>query len=84
MVSALLNRILPLSLTSLQITWTDTIINLSNYVASKMRIAMNQDENDYLIYNADDKAITDSIEQLDIKAQLIPFHGKELEQELIT
>jgi UDP-N-acetylmuramoylalanine--D-glutamate ligase len=44
-----------------------------NYVASKMRIAMNQDENDYLIYNADDKAITDSIKQLDIKAQLIPF-----------
>lgn len=52
-----------------------------NYVASKMRITMNQDENDYLIYNIDDIAITDAIEKLDIKAQLIPFS---MERELKT
>ncbi|WP_298951755.1 UDP-N-acetylmuramoyl-L-alanine--D-glutamate ligase [uncultured Nonlabens sp.] len=52
-----------------------------NYVASKMRITINQDENDYLIYNIDDKAITDAIEKLDIKAQLIPFS---MERELKT
>jgi UDP-N-acetylmuramoylalanine--D-glutamate ligase len=44
-----------------------------NYVASKMRIAMNQDQNDYLIYNDDDPAITAAIKKLKIKAQLIPF-----------
>ncbi|MFT5926144.1 MAG: UDP-N-acetylmuramoylalanine--D-glutamate ligase [Rubritalea sp.] len=44
-----------------------------NYVTSKMRITQHQDENDYLIYNSDDSAITDAIKQLDIKAQLIPF-----------
>jgi UDP-N-acetylmuramoylalanine--D-glutamate ligase len=51
-----------------------------NYVASKMRITMNQDEDDFLIYNADDKAITEAIKNSNIKAQLIPFTmEKELE-----
>jgi UDP-N-acetylmuramoylalanine--D-glutamate ligase len=52
-----------------------------NYVASKMRITRNQDENDYLIYNSDDPAIIEAIKRLDIKAQLIPFS---MEKELNT
>lgn len=44
-----------------------------NYVASKMRITMNQDQNDYLIYNCDDPAITAALKEIKIKAQLIPF-----------
>ncbi|AZQ45083.1 UDP-N-acetylmuramoyl-L-alanine--D-glutamate ligase [Nonlabens ponticola] len=44
-----------------------------NYLASKMRIALNQDAGDYLIYNADDPAITNALEQSDIKSQRIPF-----------
>ncbi|AGC75927.1 UDP-N-acetylmuramoylalanine--D-glutamate ligase [Nonlabens dokdonensis] len=44
-----------------------------NYIASKMRITMNQDENDFLIYNTDDPAITEAIKNANIKAQLIPF-----------
>jgi UDP-N-acetylmuramoylalanine--D-glutamate ligase len=34
---------------------------MSNYVASKMRIMMNQTEKDHLIYNGDDTNITDAI-----------------------
>lgn len=44
-----------------------------NYVASKMRITMNQDASDYFIYNADDPAISKAMEERDIKAQRIPF-----------
>ncbi len=50
-----------------------------NYVASKFRIAMNQSENDYFIYDADDKVIKEYIENSKIKAQCIPFS---IEQEL--
>ncbi|ARN78751.1 UDP-N-acetylmuramoyl-L-alanine--D-glutamate ligase [Nonlabens spongiae] len=44
-----------------------------NYIASKMRIAMNQDENDYLIYNADDPVIVEAIKKRKIKSRLVPF-----------
>ncbi len=44
-----------------------------NYVASKMRITMNQDASDYFIFNADDPVILKAIEERDIKAQRIPF-----------
>lgn len=51
-----------------------------NYIASKMRIAMNQDENDYFIYNADDPAIENALKNTTIKATLVPFSmKKELE-----
>ncbi len=33
--------------------------NFDHYVGSKFRIAMNQDESDYLIYNNDDKIVND-------------------------
>ncbi|BAO54327.1 UDP-N-acetylmuramoyl-L-alanine--D-glutamate ligase [Nonlabens marinus] len=44
-----------------------------NYIDSKMRIAMNQDENDFLVYNADDEAITSAIEKNKPKSTLVPF-----------
>ena len=45
-----------------------------NYIQSKFRITQNQTENDYLIYDADDEAITTMIlNNNTIKAQLIPF-----------
>lgn len=44
-----------------------------NYIASKFRITMNQTENDYLIYDADDSAISDWLKKNKTKAQLIPF-----------
>ncbi len=45
-----------------------------NYIQSKFRITQNQTENDYLIYDADDEAITTMIlNNNQIKAQLIPF-----------
>ena len=44
-----------------------------NYIASKFRITMNQTENDYLIYDADDKAIEEWLKANKTKAQLIPF-----------
>ena len=44
-----------------------------NYIASKFRITMNQTENDFLIYDADDEAISEWFKQNKTKAQLIPF-----------
>lgn len=54
-----------------------------NYIDSKFRIAMNQTENDYLIYDADDEVITQwlSTHTITIKSKLIPFSiEKELPQ----
>ena len=44
-----------------------------NYIASKFRITMNQTEEDYLIYDADDEAITNWLKSNKTKAKLIPF-----------
>jgi UDP-N-acetylmuramoylalanine--D-glutamate ligase len=44
-----------------------------NYIASKFRITMNQQEEDYLIYDADDEAISNWFKQNKTKAKLIPF-----------
>jgi UDP-N-acetylmuramoylalanine--D-glutamate ligase len=44
-----------------------------NYIDSKFRITMNQDENDFLIYDADDEAISNWLKNNKTKAQLIPF-----------
>ncbi|MGV9003183.1 UDP-N-acetylmuramoyl-L-alanine--D-glutamate ligase [Flavobacterium sp.] len=44
-----------------------------NYIASKFRITMNQTEEDFLIYDADDEAISEWFKQNKTKAKLIPF-----------
>lgn len=44
-----------------------------NYIASKFRITMNQTQDDYFIYDADDEAISEWFKQNKTKAQLIPF-----------
>jgi UDP-N-acetylmuramoylalanine--D-glutamate ligase len=44
-----------------------------NYIASKFRITMNQTEEDYLIYDADDEAVGNWLKNNKVKAQLIPF-----------
>ena len=52
-----------------------------NYINSKFRIAMNQTENDYLIYDTDDEVITQWLSTHTIKSKLIPFSiEKELPQ----
>lgn len=43
------------------------------YIASKFRITMNQTEEDYLIYDADDEAINNWLSKNKVKAQLVPF-----------
>ncbi|USD25813.1 UDP-N-acetylmuramoyl-L-alanine--D-glutamate ligase [Flagellimonas marinaquae] len=47
-----------------------------NYIASKFRIAMNQDENDYLIYDADDQVILDWLKKHPVRSKLLPFSVK--------
>ena len=47
-----------------------------NYIQSKFRITMNQTENDYLIYDADDAVITSWLSNNKTKAQLVPFSLK--------
>jgi UDP-N-acetylmuramoylalanine--D-glutamate ligase len=44
-----------------------------NYIAAKFRITMNQTEDDYLIYDADDEAIKNWLENNSTKAKLVPF-----------
>ncbi|RIV38258.1 UDP-N-acetylmuramoyl-L-alanine--D-glutamate ligase [Flagellimonas lutimaris] len=47
-----------------------------NYIASKFRIAMNQDENDYLIYDADDEVIQHWLKEYPVQSKLVPFSVK--------
>ena len=49
-----------------------------NYIASKFRITLNQTEDDYLIYDADDEAIANWLQNNKVKAQLIPFSVSKL------
>jgi UDP-N-acetylmuramoylalanine--D-glutamate ligase len=44
-----------------------------NYIASKFRITMNQTEEDYLIYDADDEAINNWLQHNTTRAKLVPF-----------
>jgi len=44
-----------------------------NYIAAKFRITMNQTEEDFLIYDAEDEAIAGWFKNNKTKAQLIPF-----------
>ncbi|WP_421807877.1 UDP-N-acetylmuramoyl-L-alanine--D-glutamate ligase [Flagellimonas sp.] len=48
-----------------------------NYIASKCRIAMNQDANDYLIYDADDEVIRAALKEHPIQSKLVPFSVKQ-------
>ncbi|MBP2833697.1 UDP-N-acetylmuramoyl-L-alanine--D-glutamate ligase [Aquimarina sp. U1-2] len=47
--------------------------NFENYIASKFRIVMNQTEQDYFIYDADDEVITTYLEKYPIPSRLLPF-----------
>ncbi|WP_340158299.1 UDP-N-acetylmuramoyl-L-alanine--D-glutamate ligase [uncultured Maribacter sp.] len=49
-----------------------------NYIASKFRIAENQDENDYLIYDADDTVLVDWLNKHPVKSKLMPFSLKKV------
>ncbi|RAV30692.1 UDP-N-acetylmuramoyl-L-alanine--D-glutamate ligase [Sinomicrobium soli] len=47
--------------------------DFERYIASKFRIAMNQTEDDYLIYDADDEVITDWLKKHPVRSVLLPF-----------
>lgn len=47
-----------------------------NYIASKFRIAMNQDKDDYLIYDADDEVIQAWLKEHPVQSKLVPFSVK--------
>ncbi|MGB1230948.1 MAG: UDP-N-acetylmuramoyl-L-alanine--D-glutamate ligase [Winogradskyella sp.] len=52
-----------------------------NYIASKFRIAMNQTEDDYFIYDADDEVIVAWLQSNSIQSKKLPFSlTKKLEQ----
>lgn len=50
--------------------------DFNKYVESKFRITKNQTKDDYLIYDADDKATIEWLEKNKVQAQLIPFSIK--------
>ena len=47
--------------------------NFENYIRSKFRIAENQTEEDYLIYDVDDPVITAWLDKHPVRSQLMPF-----------
>ena len=47
-----------------------------NYIASKFRIAINQTEEDFFIYDADDEVITSWLKEHPVKSRLMPFSLK--------
>ncbi len=47
--------------------------NYEKYIAAKFRITMNQTEDDYLVYDADDEIIKKWLGEHEIKAKKIPF-----------
>ncbi|HKK12217.1 MAG TPA: UDP-N-acetylmuramoyl-L-alanine--D-glutamate ligase [Flavobacteriaceae bacterium] len=48
------------------------------YIASKFRIAMNQTNEDYLIYDADDEVIVNWLENHPVQSTLLPFSLKKV------
>ncbi|MBI2258887.1 MAG: UDP-N-acetylmuramoyl-L-alanine--D-glutamate ligase [Flavobacteriia bacterium] len=46
---------------------------MQNYVNSKFRITQNQTDNEYFIYNLDDKIIVEELKKRTIQAKCIPF-----------
>ncbi len=52
-----------------------------NYIASKFRIAMNQTEEDYLIYDADDEVLVSWLKEHPVKSKLMPFSIQKLVEE---
>ncbi|WP_223032832.1 UDP-N-acetylmuramoyl-L-alanine--D-glutamate ligase [Hanstruepera marina] len=50
--------------------------DFEKYIAAKFRIAMNQDSNDYLIYDSDDNVITNWLEKHPVQSTLLPFSLK--------
>ena len=55
-----------------------------NYINSKFRIAMNQTENDYLIYDADDEVITQWLSTHTIKSIMLENQTTEIDVEEIS
>ncbi len=47
--------------------------DFNKYIASKFRIVMNQQPEDYFIYDADDAVISEALKKHSIRSQLIPF-----------
>lgn len=47
--------------------------DFNKYIASKFRIVMNQQPEDYFIYDADDAVISEALKKQSIRSQLIPF-----------
>ena len=60
-------------ITNLSPDHLDRYKNYEDYIKSKFRIVMNQDANDYLIYDGDDPTINSYINKNNIKSKLIPF-----------
>lgn len=51
--------------------------DMEKYIAAKLRIALNQGPNDYLIYNYDDPIIKERVKNLNPAHQLIPLSQNE-------
>ncbi|MCT4623012.1 MAG: UDP-N-acetylmuramoyl-L-alanine--D-glutamate ligase [Schleiferiaceae bacterium] len=47
--------------------------NMEEYIASKMRITLNQDEDDFFIYNLEDPILQKEVEKNNIKAKVLGF-----------
>lgn len=48
------------------------------YIEAKFRVTLNQTEDDFFLYDADDKDIARWLSKVQIKAQMIPFSAKKI------
>lgn len=46
---------------------------LENYVASKLRVINNQNDDDYFVFNIDDKLLSEALSQAQVKSKHLPF-----------
>lgn len=54
--------------------------SIEDYINSKLKLVTNQDENDYLVYNADDTTLVSYLN--DVKSNLVPFSRKKITDEI--
>jgi UDP-N-acetylmuramoylalanine--D-glutamate ligase len=55
--------------------------DFGKYIASKFRIAENQSEADYLVYDADDAVITDWMKEHPVRSHTLPFSIERIQPE---
>tara|TARA_B100000575_G_scaffold153394_1_gene122368 strand:- start:5521 stop:6849 length:1329 start_codon:yes stop_codon:yes gene_type:complete len=58
--------------------------DFSNYVEAKMKISKNQNKSDYLIYNSDDRVLSNSVKKINTDVNIVSVGFKVNDKKLVT